>query len=250
MRRAATLLLFAVSVLFVFSRIYQAQFPELVWLRVFAEAAMVGAIADWFAVTALFRHPLGLPIPHTAIVPRNKDRIAKTIGSFVQENFLSEGALSGKLSQLNFASSSANWLADSQNSKMAGKKISTALPDFLDALTEADVQRLVNFQIETLTASGFHVSAMCGDLLALILEADRDGSVFNEFIRLVDEVLEKHAIYVSAEIKEELPWYIPAFVHDRVYKAVLSRVRGTIQDIRNDPSHQVRERSSPRAGAS
>lgn len=242
MRRLAAALLAAVTALFIVSRIYQAQIPDLVWLRVFSEAAMVGAIADWFAVTALFRHPLGIPIPHTAIIPRNKDRIAQTIGSFVQENFLSENALGEKLNQIDFARQSSNWLSELENSKAIAQKISAALPDFLEALTDSDVRRLVNFQIDTLASSGFHISAMAGDLLALILSADRDGSLFNEFMKLVDELLEKHAIFVSAEIKGELPWYIPAFVHEQVYRTVLSRIRSTIRNVKDDPQHHIRGR--------
>ena len=242
MRRIATSLLVIVTALFVVSRIYEARIPELIWLRVFAEAAMVGAIADWFAVTALFRHPLGLPIPHTAIIPKNKDRIAQMMGSFVQENFLSEYALGEKLSQINFASSAAVWLSDSENLKVIAQKISTALPDFLGSLTHEDVRRLVSFQADTLAASGFRLTPMFGDIIALVLSADKDQVLFDEFLKLADELLEKHSIFVSAEVKRELPWYIPAFVHDRVYRAVLSRIRETTREIKNDPQHHIRGR--------
>src|SRR5215217_5200712 len=97
MKLFATGLLVAVTVLFVGALLLERRYPWVGFIRAFAEAAMVGALADWFAVTALFRHPLGLPIPHTAIVQRRKDSIGASIGRFVEDNFLSEDVLLGRL---------------------------------------------------------------------------------------------------------------------------------------------------------
>ncbi|HEV2044108.1 MAG TPA: DUF445 family protein, partial [Sphingomicrobium sp.] len=88
MKIAATGLLVAMAVTFLIARGYEPSYPWLAWVKAFAEAGMVGGLADWFAVTALFRHPLGLPIPHTAIIPRNKDRIGEALANFLKENFL------------------------------------------------------------------------------------------------------------------------------------------------------------------
>src|SRR4051812_19887006 len=89
MKAVATGLLVVMAVVFAATRTFDHQYPGLSYVKAFAEAAMVGGLADWFAVTALFRHPLGPPIPHTAIIPRNKDRIGEALASFLQENFLS-----------------------------------------------------------------------------------------------------------------------------------------------------------------
>src|SRR6476620_8132052 len=88
MKVVATGLLVVMAAVFLLTRAYEPQYPWLAFVKSFAEAAMVGGLADWFAVTALFRHPLGLPIPHTAIIPRNKDRIGEALASFIRENFL------------------------------------------------------------------------------------------------------------------------------------------------------------------
>ncbi|MEO7504656.1 MAG: DUF445 family protein, partial [Sphingomicrobium sp.] len=88
MKRAATGLLFVMAAIFAAARALEPRYPWLAWVKAFAEAGMVGGLADWFAVTALFRHPLGLPIPHTAIIPRNKDRIGEALATFLKENFL------------------------------------------------------------------------------------------------------------------------------------------------------------------
>jgi hypothetical protein len=110
MQRVATGLLVVVAVLFVVARQYEGRYPALGYLRAFAEAAMVGGIADWFAVTALFRHPMGVPIPHTAIVPARKDRIGQALGQFVQRNFLAADVVREKLTAMHLGRRAAEWL--------------------------------------------------------------------------------------------------------------------------------------------
>src|SRR6476660_3833221 len=111
MRRIATLSLLCVFIVLVVSSIGIARYPALAWVRAFAEAATVGAVADWFAVVALFRRPLGLPIAHTAIIPRNKDRIGRSLGQFVERNFLTPENIVRRFALVNFAKASGTWLA-------------------------------------------------------------------------------------------------------------------------------------------
>src|SRR6266508_2332902 len=111
MKLLATGLLLAVALLFVGALLIERRYPWVGFVRAFAEAAMVGALADWFAVTALFRHPLGLPIPHTAIIPRRKDSIGASIGRFVQENFLSQEVIRGRLRTIDIAQQGAHWMS-------------------------------------------------------------------------------------------------------------------------------------------
>src|SRR3954466_5078474 len=103
MRRIATGLLVLMAVVFVAARLLQPRYPWLSFVVAFSEAAMVGALADWFAVTALFRHPLGLPIPHTAIVPNNKDRIGSSVADFLEHNFMTREVLTEELRHIDFA---------------------------------------------------------------------------------------------------------------------------------------------------
>src|SRR5689334_10110489 len=102
LRATATGLLAAMAILFLAAGRFQESFPWLGYLRAFAEAAMVGALADWFAVTALFRRPLGLPIPHTAVIPKNKDRIGESLGRFVEEHFLPPEVVRARLAEVDF----------------------------------------------------------------------------------------------------------------------------------------------------
>nr|MBA3835340.1 DUF445 family protein [Sphingomonas sp.] len=110
MKLAATGLLVLMAALFFTTRAFEDQYPALSWLKAFAEAAMVGGLADWFAVTALFRHPLGLPIPHTAIIPRNKDRIGDTLASFINENFLVPSVVARRMRNIDVAGAAGRFL--------------------------------------------------------------------------------------------------------------------------------------------
>jgi len=115
MKRVATLMLVGVAVLFVVTRFLESRYPWLGFVRAFAEAAMVGGIADWFAVTALFRHPLGIPIPHTAIIPRQKDRLARGMSRFLTTHFFTETEIRAALERLDLAAAAGRWLAEPAN---------------------------------------------------------------------------------------------------------------------------------------
>ena len=112
MRIVATGLLLAMAVTYFVARLYQPIHPALGVVKAFAEAAMVGGMADWFAVTALFRHPLGLPIPHTAIIPRNKDRIGDTLALFLRDNFLTPAVVARRMGRIDLAAAAGRFLTD------------------------------------------------------------------------------------------------------------------------------------------
>src|SRR5690242_16160884 len=122
MKVVATGLLVLMAGVFLAARALEHRYLGLGYVKAFAEAAMVGGLADWFAVTALFRHPLGLPIPHTAIIPRNKDRIGRTIGNFVQNHFLARDVLNERLRSVHIAERSARWLADRSEERRVGEE--------------------------------------------------------------------------------------------------------------------------------
>src|SRR5881392_695517 len=110
MKAAATGLLVVMAAVFAAARAFESRYPWLGYVKAFAEAAMVGGLADWFAVTALFRHPLGLPIPHTAIIPRNKDRIGEALATFLKENFLIPAAVARRMQRLDIAGATGRFL--------------------------------------------------------------------------------------------------------------------------------------------
>src|SRR5690606_29010581 len=144
MQRLATGLLGAMLVLLVLSVAFQDWQPWLKWVQAFAAAATVGAIADWFAVVALFHHPLGLALPHTAIVPRNKDRIGASLGHFVEHNFLTAENVLRKLKERNPSLEAGRWLARPQNADDIATRLCTFVPSLLGAFGDEDVKRLLD----------------------------------------------------------------------------------------------------------
>ena len=134
MRTIATLLLVLMTIVFVATSFARVRWEWLDYVRAFAEAGMVGACADWFAVVALFRRPLGLPIPHTGIVPRNKARIAGALGRFITNNFLTPKVLSEKLIQVDAAQWVADWLGNPDNAKGIARRAAVMVPEVIRAL--------------------------------------------------------------------------------------------------------------------
>ena len=154
MRLLATLLLVAMTALFVATFFVGPLFadsgqPWLGYLRAFAEAGMVGACADWFAVVALFRHPLGIPIPHTAIVPHNKARIAGAMGRFISNNFLTPKVLSERLSDIDAAQWIARWLAEESNARRIGRIVGLAIPEIVRALPREPIVEVLGDSVQT-----------------------------------------------------------------------------------------------------
>ncbi|MGE0861190.1 MAG: DUF445 family protein, partial [Gammaproteobacteria bacterium] len=131
MKTIATGLLVLAAIVYVPARLYEATHPAVGYLRALCEAAMIGGLADWFAVTALFRHPLGVPLAHTAIIPANKDRIAEALGRFVEFNFLSSEVMTERLAKVDFARLAAGWMADPERSHPAVAKVLEFLPKLL-----------------------------------------------------------------------------------------------------------------------
>src|ERR1700721_2212685 len=143
MRTIATLLLVLRGAIYLAMRRAPGGWIWAPYLSAFAEAGMVGACADWFAVVALFRRPLGLPIPHTAVVPENKRRIGAAMGRFITNNFLSPRIAIARLSSIDFVGLAARWLADERNARVVAAAAERAIPYVLDLIPKAEIDEWV-----------------------------------------------------------------------------------------------------------
>ena len=140
MRLVAFAVLAAMFAVFAGSSIWQGSVPALQWLRAFSEAGIAGAIADWYAVVALFRHPLGLPMPHTAIIPRNKDRIADSIGAFIETHFLTPQNVVERLVRFDFAATASKWLREQTNSRKLADALCDLVPPTLETVEDVEIR--------------------------------------------------------------------------------------------------------------
>ena len=205
-----------------------------------AEASMVGAIADWFAVTALFKHPLGLPIPHTALIPKRKDEFGKSLEEFVQENFLQEAVIRDRLAVAQVSARAAEWLREPANAARVVAEASSVLTLALQRLRDSDVEALVSeVLLPRLVAEP--ISPIAGNLLTEIL---RD----NAHHGLVDLVLEEghHWLVHNQEIftqvvGERAPWWAPDRLNEVVTERLHLEAIRWVADIRADPHHRARQ---------
>ena len=241
MKRVATLMLVAVAILFVVARMYEARFPWVGYLRAFAEAAMVGGIADWFAVTALFRHPMGIPIPHTAIVPARKDRIGTALGNFVQRNFLTREVIATKLAGMQLGERAATWLARPENSRRLARHVARGLHGAVSVMRDDDVQSMVDRGIVSRLRT-VQVSPLLARVFELFTAGGRHQALLDDALRLAAKFLEENEDVIRERIRAESPWWVPGAVEDKLGDRVVLGVEKTLVAVAADPEHPLRQR--------
>ena len=241
MKRRATLLLVAATILFAVTRVLESRFAWLGIVRATMEAAMVGGLADWFAVTALFRHPLGIPIPHTAIVPARKDRVGRTLGAFVQRNFLSRDVIEHRLRSMQVGRRLAEWLADPDNARSISRNAASAMSSAAQMLRDEDVQEVIDRSLATRIRS-MRLAPLLGKVLAVMTEDDRHQEVLDEVIELASRVVNDNSEIIRSRIEAETPWWIPTAVDDKIFKRVLGAIQRLLAELSADRYHPLRSR--------
>jgi uncharacterized membrane-anchored protein YjiN (DUF445 family) len=239
MRRRAGALLAAVTVLFVVVTALGAD-GWLGYLQATAEASMVGGLADWFAVTALFRHPLGLPIPHTAIIPERKDQFGATLGEFVQESFLSPDAITERVRNAAVASRVATWLSDPANAhRLAGHALDAAVAA-ADVVRDEEVHRVLEDMVRE-RIEAIAVAPTAGRVLRALTEDGRHHEVIEVALRALERFLNEHSEDLRARFERESPWWLPGAVEDRIFDRLLTGARAVLRDAAENPEHSLRE---------
>lgn len=235
----ALALLMAMALLLAVATAGVGAYPWLVWIRAFAEAAVVGAIADWFAVVALFRHPLGLPIPHTAIIPRNKDRIGEALGHFVEENFLTPDNVMRRLAGVNLAQVGARWLATPANSERAASGICAMVPRFLTMIEDEDVAR---FFTRTLLSEleKLNLSRVAGEVLAVVTSADQYQALLGDVLRNMERMIVANQPLILDKFAEASK-YTPGFLDTYIVNRFVEGFVQLLHDVAGDPQHAIRQ---------
>jgi len=241
MKRRATLLLAGATVLFVITRAFESRYPWLGYIRATMEAGMVGGLADWFAVTALFRHPLGIPIPHTAIVPSKKDRVGRTLGAFVQRNFLTREVIEFRLRSLQIGKRLAEWLADPVNARTISRNAAVALSSAAQMLRDDDVQEVIDRSLAKRVRS-MHLAPLLGKVLSVMTEDDRHQEVLDEVIKLASRTVNDNSDLIRQRIEQETPWWIPSAVDEKIFKRVLGAIQRLLSELSADKDHPLRGR--------
>ena len=234
-RRLATGLLLAMAVLFVVTRLVQPRYPWLSFVSAFAEAAMVGALADWFAVTALFRSPLGLPIPHTAIIPRNKDRIGDSLSNFLEHNFMTQEIIRAELRSIDFAGAAAAWLAQPENSRGIARQIVRSIPSLLRVVEDEDVRQFMHNRLSAALQQAKFAPAIA-EVLKVLVASNHHQALFNHMIAMAANALEHNKPYIRWKIHENSPRWMPKAIDDRFYARILDALQSTLDEMRDEDS--------------
>ncbi|MFL6726375.1 MAG: DUF445 domain-containing protein [Sphingomicrobium sp.] len=241
MKVVATGLLFVMAAVFALTRALEPAQSWLGYVKSFAEAAMVGGLADWFAVTALFRHPLGLPIPHTAIIPRNKDRIGEALATFLKQNFLIPSVVARRMQRLDVAGAAGRFL---QTPAGEGTRIragaSRLIADVFESLDDERLGGIVKGAIST-RLRNMEISPLLGHALASAINEDRHVPMLEAAIRWTARALDANEQLIRDMVRKKANWVLKlAGLDTKLADAIIDGLRKLTVEMSTDPLHPVR----------
>ncbi len=240
MRRLATGLLVLMASLFVATSFGVAYWPWLAYVRAFAEASVVGACADWFAVVALFRHPMGLPIPHTAILPRSKARIAETLSGFICNNFLEPAVLQDRLIAIDAAGWWSRWLEKPGNIELLSRQFAELMPQIADFLTHREVHDALRDAARHALGT-VPASPLAGQTLSVVI---RNGLLMvsaDWLFAKIDLAVLRNSDKVREHISRHTTRWVPKWLDNKLADRLISGIHNTIEEMRQ-PGHPWRDR--------
>ncbi len=244
MRTAATGLLVVMAAVYLAARLYEPVHPAIGFIRAFAEAAMVGGLADWFAVTALFRHPLGIPIPHTAIIPRNKDRIGDTLALFLRDNFLTPTVVARRMRGVDVASAAGRFLTKAPDE---GGRFKAGASRMIANLLESFDQERLGGMVKTAMATRIgelNLAPLLGQALSAAIAERRHLPLLDGIIRWAGKTLSHNDQLVRDMVHKRaggiLRW---TGLDERLANAIIDGLQKMLDDMGTEPDHPLRAKA-------
>jgi uncharacterized membrane-anchored protein YjiN (DUF445 family) len=244
MRAAATGLLVVMAAVYLTARLYEPVHPVIGFVRAFAEAAMVGGLADWFAVTALFRHPLGIPIPHTAIIPRNKDRIGDTLALFLRDNFLTPAVVARRMRRVDVASAAGRFLTKAPDE--GGRFKAGASRLIANMLESFDQERLGGMVKSAMAAriAELNLAPLLGQALSAAIAEQRHLPLLDGIIRWAGKTLNANDQLIRDMVHKQaggiLRW---TGLDERLANAIIDGLQKMLDDMATEPDHPLRAKA-------
>jgi len=244
MRMVATGLLLAMAGIYLVTRVYEAAYPALGFVKAFAEAAMVGGMADWFAVTALFRHPLGLPIPHTAIIPRNKDRIGDTLAIFMRDNFLTPNVVARRMGRIDIAGAAGRFITDAPDRGGRLKEGASRLAaDMLGALDPERLGGMVKGAISSRIGE-LDLAPLLGQALAAAIKEGRHRPLIDSIVRWGAKLLDSNDDLIREIVHQQagsvMRW---TGLDETLANKIIDGLNKMLTDMAEDPEHRLRAKA-------
>lgn len=245
-KRLATGVLILCLVVLAVAKVLEARWPDLTvigYVAAFAEAATIGGIADWYAVVVLFKHPLNLPVPHTAIIPSNQGRIADNLGAFIERNFLSKETVAEKLREIAFADEISRWLSDSRKSEELARFVGKLIPQLLASIDQSGIRRFAAGRVRN-QLEKTEIAPIAANLLDAFVKDGRHNRLMDDLIVALNRFLNDEAALSSIrkKVQEELPslLYIVQ-AEGPILRRIVKAASSLLDEIRNDPEHELRD---------
>lgn len=237
MRLVATGLLVVAAIIYVLTH---GDDGALGYVNAAAEAAMVGAVADWFAVTAIFRHPLGLPVPHTALIPKKKDALGESLEEFVTDNFLTADIVQERLEAAEVPLRLGHWVSEPANAASVVRQAAPALARGVGSIEDSEVRTLLeSFFLPRLAQEP--VAEIAGNLLDGVLEDGAHHGLVDLGVREVHDWVRDNKTAIAGLIGARAPWWSPKWLDDTVIDRMYGELLGWVADVRDTPAHPARK---------
>lgn len=241
MKFRATALLVGVTLVFIATKLMDSTLFWVGLVQATAEASMVGAIADWFAVTALFRHPLGIKIPHTAVIPLRKDSFGERLGQFIQQNFLTGDIIVERIRALNISRRAAQWISHPENSENIADLASAGFSGMVQVVKDEDVQDLIERGIVSRVRST-RITPVIGHILNLVTSGPKRQELLYNLMRLLTHLIEENKTAIRRKIIEETPWWLPWSIDVKVYQRIVNNLAQLLEGMEARPDHPIHEK--------
>lgn len=236
-------LLLSMAAFFTLAVLTEPTHPSMEWLRAFAEAAMVGALADWYAVTALFRKPLGLPIPHTSIIPANRDRIALRIGSLTQQKLMTPEGVARLVSSWHIPDELIAGLLNDERRRAWSHELCDLLRRALNVSDNAAMQRLLR-DLGSMVIREVPLAPLTGQLLSTLLHSSQRDPLLHDIFTAAADALARNRHRLSHLVAGKLPWsrfWTLIKLDDAIAGKILDAVGAALYTMRDDPQDPMRE---------
>lgn len=237
----ATGLFVLMAIIFIGTTLLQKTNPShwVGYVRAFSEAAMVGALADWFAVTALFQHPLGLPIPHTNLIENSKQRLGDNLGSFVVSNFLSPQNIRPYIQKLKVSNFVGEWLGKEKSQDILIRNLSDIVLDILNKLDDTSVSQFISKKVSEMT-DDIQLNKVVGNGISYILEKNDHQRIVTNLSKQIKEYIIENDEMIKERVEKGSYSFIPSFVDNKIADKIASGLSDFFREIEEDPEHEIR----------
>lgn len=239
-RFANTVILLVLFSVFIVSNLYRNSYEIFQFVKTFSEAAMVGALADWFAIVALFKHPLSLPIPHTAIIPKNKDKLGESLKDFIKTEFLNRDSLDKKFEKTNSAKQISLWLSADKNRNSITNITKKILPEVFKILQSEDFTKfiLLNFKQGL---RGINLSDILANVIEIMIGSNNHHIIIKSVVKEIKTLINANKELIKDKVTEGTPWWTFGILDNKIYNRIISSISDFLDEFESDVNNEFRK---------